>query len=317
MKNTDDMARDVLERVHAYHARRARRRQVTGRAVLAVGCACLTALVCLAIPHIPEPGMSSGRPDASGTVPVCTSIMQAVYLSDGNICTEELTEAQEIPMWYRLQVEDTRIAHGDAECAYAAEYEAMMNESQHWMDKYGDEAARAAVLRFEDITVSLYSAGYIRLNVPSPQEVESIRAFCEAGYGKAEMTLLSSTLAGQTVPYILDYEKGPVELEKPVYDSGYCWLSGENITLPGDVYATVCADGERGEGDFYLRWKPSAVLCEALYQQPDTPLSAFSDRMIISVNYKDGTAEVHTLDILFEDNGVVTVNYMGTSCISE
>lgn len=317
MKSYDQMAKDVLARISAYETAAKQRRRTAVRAAVALGCACLTALVCLVIPYSTEPGIFSGSdtpPATSQPTPVYTSVMQAVYLADGTIRTDDLTAAQKIPMWYRLQVEDIRDTNDSAteEVNYEAEYEALMEESKMWIDRYTDEGAHASVTRFENVIISTYSAGHIQLSVPDPEQVYSIRAACETGYGKAEMSLYAESMAGESIAYLLEYKKDTaVELEHPVHENGWCWISGEAITLPGETYTAIRADAEEGKGDFYLRWKPDHALSEALNKYPDTPLSAFSDWMTVAVNYKDGTVETHTLEIRFEDNGTVLIDYLG------
>lgn len=327
MKTYDTMAQSVLERIHTHEAAARRRRRTVARTAVAGGCAGLLALACVAIPYLPQPGgpsLSDRPPVSSVATPLCTSVMQAVYLANGTVHTENLTAAGEIPMWYRLQVKDIRDTPAptvDSSADYGAEFEAMVSESNTWLSQHTEEGAHASVTRFENVVISAYSAGYIRLSIPSPDAVDTIHAICASGYGRVEMGLWAESLAEQTVSFhtgVKSADTGKLDfirLEKVVREDGRCWLNGDTLTLPGETYAAVCADAAKGNGDFTLRWKPSAALSEMLNKFPDMPLSTFSDRMTVSVNYRDGSVELHTLEIFFTDSGVVTIDYRGAEWI--
>ena len=315
MKNSDELARDVLERIHAYKERQTQRRRTAGRVAVAVGCACLTVLTCLwsgvSLPQVtPE---SSNPVSQTPDEPVHISMMQAVYLADGDVHTKDLTETGEIPLWYRLQVEDVRKGDPETDEDYGAEYQTLLEESQLWVEQYAGKEAHASVTRFENVVISAYSCGYVRVAVTRPEQVENIRVSCATGIGTAEMSLWADSLTGQAVPYVLETKEGAFTLEKTVNDSGRCWLYGQSVTLMGDTYRALYSDAENGRGDFFLRWKPHSALNEALNKYPDTPLSSFSDEMTVTVNYTDGSADIYTLAVQFTDDGIVTINFVGST----
>ena len=309
MKSYEEMAHSVQKRAKAYELIQKRRRRVAVRAAVAASCCICTVVAVIAGTHgfthtsIAPPSTAS---DTLSTVERLT-MLQHVYLSGGAVITEDLLTAQELPMRYKILVMDKRQPQMVED--YEAGYAMLTKERLSWTEQYADEGAAGAVTQYENVTVAALSMGQIRLQVQAPEQVASIRAACRSGYGKAEMALCADSLAGQEIAFDLQTEAGKTTLKKRVYDSGLCWLYGQDITLQGDTYAAVTA---QEQGDFFLRWKPSVKMNEVLNKEPSTPLSAFFDRMTVTVNYKNGTAERFCFSILFSDDGDVCIRYDGT-----
>ena len=308
MKTYEQMAQDVLQRIEDINVRRRRRRQNTLRAAVAVSCAVLTVLAGIGVPSLmPKESTTS----ADETVkPIATSVLQVAYLSENGWDRSEMKEQIETQMRYKLSVVDTRGLTTIQREALRQEMVAKQEQELLAFDPEfysGNSIGGGGVNNgWDNALFVTFCAGVFQLDLNEEKTVESIRAECRSIYGEAEFGIHSIKLVGQKVAYQAKWYDGTEQRTEKETRHGNVYLHAMSVALDGATYDRI-----RQDGDFYIRWKPSSKLYEALNDNPDRPLSEFSDQMTITVNYTDGSRDNHKIDIVFHDDGNIGAVYHG------
>ena len=128
----------------------------------------------------------------------------------------------------------------------------------------------------ENVILTEYYANYIKLDLKNIENVKSINAKTSTKWGQIEYydTKLIET----------EIEKGNTT---PI-------PHGQEITISAEQYHNDC------EG---FSWKNTAEMTQDIDENPDTPLSTYSDTITFTVEYKDGSKEVGIIDVVFDDEG--------------
>ncbi len=303
MKNYEHMARDVLQRIEMIENARTRRKKRFVRGVAVMTCVAVLVLtgVMMTGKDRLTPSVSDGVVTSPGEDWVSASIMQKVYLSNGNKQVTAMSVSQGIQ--YRLQVVDLRgLTQAQREARFDEQRQLIVAQQDAWLDQ--GTALRGSVQQMDNVLVSSLSTTGFALDVGDWTTVTQVKGACSTGYGQVELALYAPHLAGQSVEYTLSSEDGDHRLSKPVYGTGNCWVHGRAVALSGEW----CR-----KGGLTIMWKPGGALLEALDAEPATPLSAFCDTLTITVSYQDGTAEEHTVRVRFSDDGVVDAVYEGVT----
>lgn len=310
MKTYDQMAQDVLQRIDEENDKRRARRQNAFRASVAVGCAVLTMLVGAYVPFLTQ----NEHPDSlDETVkPITTSILQVAYLSENGWDRRVMEQQTETQMRYKLSVVDTRGLTAAQREALRQEMVAKQEEELLAFDPEfysGNSIGGGGVNNAWDNALFVtYRAGVFRLDIDEEKTVKSIGAECSSIYGEAEFYIYSKNFVDKKVAYQAKLYDGTEQRIEKETRHGNVYLYAKGVELDGDTYDLIQSDG-----GFYIRWKPSLKLYELLNNDPNKPLSDFSDEMTITVNYADGTSENHQLDIVFHDDGTINARYNGSS----
>ena len=304
MKTYEQMAQDVLQRIEDINVRRRRRRQNTLRAAVAVSCVVLTVFAGAGIPSLmPKESTIS----SNGTVtPIATSVLQIAYLSENGWDRSAIKEQIETQMRYKLSVIDTRgLTTAQRETLRQEKVAQLEQELSEFYSEYsyGGGGVNSA---WDNALFVTLRGGAFQLDADEEKTVESIRAQCSSIYGEAEFGIHSINLVGQKVAYQAKWYDGIEQRTEKETRHGNVYLHATSVTLDGSTYERIRADGV-----FYIRWKPSSKLYEALNDNPDRPLSEFSDQMTITVNYTDGSRDDHKIDIVFHDDGNIGAVYHG------
>ena len=141
----------------------------------------------------------------------------------------------------------------------------------------------------ENVILTEYYANYIKLDLKNIENVKSITAKTSTKWGQIEYydTKLIET----------EIEKGNTT---PI-------PHGQEITISAEQYHNDC------EG---FSWKNTAEMTQAIDENPDTPLSMYSDTITFTVEYKDGSKEVGLIDVVFDDEGNGSFISREYSCVS-
>ena len=303
MKNYEHMARDVLQRIERIENARTRRKKRFVRGAAVMTCMAVLVLAGLMVTDKDKltPSVSDDIITSSGEDWVSASIMQKVYLSNGNKRVTAMQVSQGIQ--YRLQVIDLRgLTQAQRKAQFDEQRQLIAAQQDAWMEQ--GTAMRGFVQQRDNVLVSSLSTTGFSLDVGDWTTVTQVKGECSSGYGQVELALYAPHLAGRSVEYTLFTADGDHRLSKPVYGAGNCWLYGPGVALSGEW----CRDGK-----LTIMWKPDKALLEALDAQPETPLSAFSDTLTVAVSYQDGTVEEHTVRMHFSDDGVVDAVYEGVT----
>lgn len=141
----------------------------------------------------------------------------------------------------------------------------------------------------ENVILTEYYANYIKLDLKNIENVKSINAKTSTKWGQIEYydTKLIET----------EIEKGNTT---PI-------PHGQEITISAEQYHNDC------EG---FSWKNTAEMTQAIDENPDTPLSMYSDTITFTVEYKDGSKEIGIIDVVFDDEGNGSFISREYSCVS-
>ncbi len=308
MKTYEQMAQDVLQRIDDINVNCRRRRQNALRAVVAMSCVALTVLAGAGIPSL-MPKESTASSDETIT-PIATSVLQVAYLSENGWDRSAMKEQVETQMRYKLSVVDTRGLTAAQREALRQEMVAKQEQELLAFDPEfysGNSIGGGGVNNAWDNALFVtYRAGVFWLDIDEKKKVESIRGECSSIYGETEFCIYSKNFVGRKVAYQAKlYDGTELRVEKETR-RGNVYLYAQGVALDGDTYDPIQSDG-----GFYIRWKPSPKLYETLNDNPDRPLSEFSDQMTITVNYTDRSWDNHKIDIVFHDDGNIGAVYHG------
>ena len=74
------------------------------------------------------------------------------------------------------------------------------------------------------------------------------------------------------------------------------------VTLPHGTDITVTAEQYHQDSGGFT-WRNSYKLDNALNDNPDMPLSTFTDTITFTVEYENGSKEIAVIDVVFDDDG--------------
>lgn len=280
MKNYEQMAEDVLRRAEAYALQQKQNRRIIAGAAAAFGCLCL--LIAAGIGGVRElrDEVSLEQPPAqvtvgSGVTEDSAATREEVSRTYGFTLLAAYTaedagtpleENLKLPLNYSLRVRDLRgLTHAKAEAAVEEERETFRGKINQSGMTLG------SCLRRDNYVISLVRIGSFRLCIEDYSVVQSI-------------SVRSTT------------------------DNGWIDIALSDGTFPKGAEVTLTTD-QIPERDrelwLVINWKYSKAVLEALDADPATPLSEFSDTVIFTVNYTDGTAQECEVRILVQDDGQI------------
>lgn len=305
MKTYEQMAHTVLQKIDEENKKKAYRRQQIFRASVAVCCAVLTVLAGVGVSHFGKDKQTS--PSNGITKPIATSVLQVAYLSENGCQRSVMKEHIETQMRYNLSVIDTRgLTTSQREALREEKVEQLeraITDNYQEFNNCGGSVNSA----WDNVLFILLHGGSFELDHGEGKTVENIYAECSSVYGEVEFGIHSKYLIDKKIVYQARWNGNETEqrVEKETRH-GNVFLHAKSIKLDGATYDRV-----RTDGAFYIRWKPTSKLYEVLNQDPNKALSDFSDQMTIIVNYTDGTADTHRIDMVFHDDGNIGAVYQG------
>lgn len=152
------------------------------------------------------------------------------------------------------------------------EREDVVLKAQEMLDNYiGNtntvDYGMACVRSFPNIIFTEYLENNIKLNLTDKENVKSINVKNSSEWGYVEYIDKGNT---RPIPH------------------------GNDITITAEQY-------HQDSGGFH--WKNSYKLDNAINDNPDIPLSTFTDTITFTVEYLDGSKEIGVIDVAFDDEG--------------
>ncbi len=134
----------------------------------------------------------------------------------------------------------------------------------------------------EDSTVYFGTADFLKLKVEDSESVDNISISCTE----------NGTLTVRTK------SKHDSSLSEYIKTARY----GSTITVTGKEYAEIFEkiDGIR------IEWFLSDSMVNIFKASPDTPLSKVKDEITVKIDYTDGSTEIYTVSLSFDDNGLLS-----------
>lgn len=197
---------------------------------------------------------------------------------------ESLEFNESYPYKYYLSVEDVR---GKSEAERKAVFDKIKSENLKICSENDVAESCVSVCGCGDNTIINHlMMNSFKLDIKNAEDMESICITNESDYG------------------YMEYDKnanGVMVFDGTTYST---WEKGKKLTISAEEYL-------KNDGEMRIHWRHSAEMDEAIDKNPDMPLSTFKDTVTFTVNYKDGTSAIGTVDIAFGNDGNMTATCKG------
>ncbi len=263
------------------HKVKKNKRKWSVAAVSAVVCAAVLA-VCLTRFADFRPAESSGNGQGE-TSAESLHFGMTVYAANGDSNKTELQLGSKLPLLYNIAVVDLR---GLSDKAAEEKMKEAENAQIHTINRMNED--RSALIRqsssaFENAYIHIVQLNAFEIEPDGKKQISSIRLQC-GRYGQ--------------IRYWDCRESVPLQDRFP---------EGSDLEISADTYYEIM-DSSSGT-PLKIWWNPSQEMLDALSQDPARPVSAFTDTLIFTVNYTDGSTERCTIDLQFDENGTMNATY--------
>ncbi|MDE5984818.1 MAG: hypothetical protein K2H13_06170 [Eubacterium sp.] len=153
--------------------------------------------------------------------------------------------------------------------------------------------------RLDNAIVEEYTADFFDINIDNPNDIKAITVSNQSDYGSAE--IVSKDFLFDEDSNIKD--RGEMSSEESEELLEKTFVKGHKVTLDGERYVKDKALEERGGKCFEIHWKMDQPFYDALNENPNMDLSAISDIMTFTIDYKNGTSERADIQITFDSEG--------------
>ena len=246
-------------------------------AVSAVMCVAVFALCITNLPAKDTLSTLPGKAESTASDSTATGWggVLLAYAADGDVETQYLELGVTVPLSYKMTVTDLR---GLSE----EERDRVVEKGERRYKKEMEDSSGARVYYggyqvMKNVVICRVVCNEYVLDIDYPESVESIHLSCTK-YG------------------LLGYPDWRDEAESS-------FVSGTDLTIPGDVYAQLI---QLDRGHFGIDWRASGEMDEAIDADPDKPLSSYSDTLAFTVHFKDGTTAQSVIELTFDDEGNLT-----------
>lgn len=281
MKTSEEMARSVIQRASAHKAAR-KRNIITLTAAFLCVCGIGIAAIMAHSPSKPDTlqvQSTTGSSTNGETVIATSRVSMLRFLSSG---TESVEMEKDVKMPYEmeLRVKDlTGLTKDEAEdlCAEEQQY------AQDVISKYKEDLSSWSIGQYkgDSSVITTICAGAISIQLDDPKLVENIHITAD-GDGQLGHIRGEYLLEENFREYYMDY-----------------W----------DVLLSYY------DGGIGMIWHLSSLNFHELCNDSTIPLSSFRDTITVTVNFKDGTQDIHVIDIMVEDSGKIYAIYRGNEAI--
>lgn len=301
MKSYEEMAHSVLRKAQAYKAKQTRRNRSV---FVAATCLCCMALV-IALVGKREKPQTDLPLDNSPTSKT------NVFLDNNTTSTAGTTEAEsdnkprlvllcaasqnDIPVVMREMIKlpyKAELRVRDISNASKEEKEQIIKEEDAYLDGlFGGNMAENGYARYslDNALVTTIHLGTFEIKPENLDTIARIRA--------------TVTENGMLISY---------PRAKESHTSAYTFEDGAELVIDIDGEHLKQALVENERDTLLLHWNISPWAVTKLDKDPGMDLSAFSDRITITVDYTDGRAEIMTIQMLVDSNGQISAMLEGT-----
>lgn len=278
MKTDRDMVENILNRVDEIKSARAQRSKMIRKTtsitcVIALIFAMAMSFITGSAPVIPEESTSDATTSS-------VRVNKGFFLMVANAADDETTYYKEsdvnIPLGGILQIKNTKGMSREAINKMSYELKLRLEEL------YGLDDGFQIIGLEEDVAVHFGTADKLRFKLADPSAVDCVTLTCT---DNGKLTVFDETAMGK----IKEFTKTIKE--------------GNEITITADEYMNIY---DKGKG-VHIEWFLSESYAKQLTEE--TTLSEINDTITGKVAYKDGTEELFTIKLNFDDEGSLTSTY--------
>lgn len=278
MKTDRDMAENILNRVDVIKSARAQRGKMIRKTtsitcVIALIFAMAMSFFTGSAPVIPEESTSDATTSS-------VQVNKGFLLMVANAADDETTYYKEsdvnIPLGGILQIKNTKGMSREAINKMSYELKLRLEEL------YGLDDGFQIIGLEEDVAVHFGTADKLRFKLADPSAVDCVTLTCT---DNGKLTVFDETAMGK----IKEFTKTIKE--------------GNEITITADEYMNIY---DKGKG-VHIEWFLSESYAKQLTEE--TTLSEINDTITGKVAYKDGTEELFTIKLNFDDTGSLISTY--------
>ncbi len=278
MKTDRDMAENILNRVDEIKSARAQRSKIIRKTtsvtcVIALIFAMAMSFFTGSAPVIPEESTSDATTSS-------VQVNKGFFLMVANAADDETTYYKEsdvnIPLGGILQIKNTKGMSREAINKMSYELKLRLGEL------YGLDDGFQIIGLEEDVAVHFGTADKLRFKLADPSAVDCVTLTCT---DNGKLTIFDETAMGKIK-----------EFTKTI-------KVGNEITITADEYMNIY---DKGKG-VHIEWFLSESYAKQLTEE--TPLSEINDTITGKVTYKDGTEELFTITLNFDDEGNLSSTY--------
>ena len=278
MKTDRDMAENILNRVDEIKSARAQRSKMIRKTtsitcVIALIFAMAMSFFTGSAPVIPEDSTSDATTSS-------VQVNKGFFLMVANAADDETTYYKEsdvnIPLGGILQIKNTKGMSREAINRMSHELKLRLEEL------YGLDDGFQIIGLEEDVAVHFGTADKLRFKLADPSAVDCVTLTCT---DNGKLTVFDETAMGK----IKEFTKTIKE--------------GNEIKITADEYMNIY---DKGKG-VHIEWFLSESYAKQLTEE--TTLSEINDTITGRVAYKDGTEELFTIKLNFDDEGSLKSTY--------
>lgn len=278
MKTDRDMAENILNRVDEIKSSRAQRSKMIRKTtsitcVIALIFAMAMSFFTGSAPVIPEDSTSDATTSS-------VQVNKGFFLMVANAADDETTYYKEsdvnIPLGGILQIKNTKGMSREAINRMSHELKLRLEEL------YGLDDGFQIIGLEEDVAVHFGTADKLRFKLADPSAVDCVTLTCT---DNGKLTVFDETAMGK----IKEFTKTIKE--------------GNEIKITADEYMNIY---DKGKG-VHIEWFLSESYAKQLTEE--TQLSEINDTITGRVAYKDGTEELFTIKLNFDDEGSLKSTY--------
>lgn len=278
MKTDRDMAENILNRVDEIKSSRAQRSKMIRKTtsitcVIALIFAMAMSFFTGSAPVIPEESTSDATTSS-------VQVNKGFFLMVANAADDETTYYKEsdvnIPLGGILQIKNTKGMSREAINRMSYELKLRLEEL------YGLDDGFQIIGLEEDVAVHFGTADKLRFKLADPSAVDCVTLTCT---DNGKLTVFDETAMGK----IKEFTKTIKE--------------GNEIKITADEYMNIY---DKGKG-VHIGWFLSESYAKQLTEE--TALSEINDTITGKVVYKDGTEELFTIKLNFDDEGSLKSTY--------
>ena len=198
----------------------------------------------------------------------------------------------ELPLQYNIEVTDIRnLGQNEIESIVNKKKEQLRNQlAEVGIEENNSGISHGAVDVRENVIITSSAIGTFLIETEDYSKIKSINVKNNSEFGQVELVLLSNSI-----------------------DIKDRFPHGTNVTIDGDLCSKFMSDMQQEKGHFEINWRHSLKVKEQINENPNIDLSEFNDSMVITIEYSDGSIEVTNIDIIFNQDGSISILPKGTT----
>lgn len=278
MKTDKNMADNILSRVSEIQSARARRNRTIKKIA---GVTCVFAIIfALSLGFLGGTADKHPEPSSDAVTETGTAANKGFFLMVANAANDEVAFYKEtdinIPLGGIMQIKNTKGMSREAINRMSHELKLRLEEL------YGLDDGFHIIGLEEEIAVHFGTADMLRFKLADPSAVDYVTL---SSTDKGKLTVFDESAMGNVK-----------EFTKTIKE-------GNEIVITADEYMNIY---DKGKG-MHIRWFLSDSYVETLDE--NTVLSEISDTITGKITYTDGTEELFTITLNFDDEGKLATTY--------